>query len=79
MPLFQDEGYFHRDGDALFNQHFTPGAETKRSGIYRCIHCGHEVVSEEGKPLPPQNNHQHPAIFGTIIWKLVAATISPKK
>lgn len=49
----------------------TPGTPTPFSGIYRCEGCGHEVVSEESKPLPPQNHPQHGSHHGAIRWRLI--------
>jgi hypothetical protein len=50
-----------------------PGAATPYSGIYRCEGCGHEIVSTQGHPMPPQNHHQHTYGQGTIRWRLIVS------
>lgn len=58
-----------RDGPAFDVLH-PPAATTPYSGIYRCEVCGHEVVSTEGHPLPPQDHHQHSS-YRSIQWQLI--------
>jgi hypothetical protein len=66
--------------DDAFDVLHKPGGTTPLSGIYRCMGCGKELVSEEGKPLPPQNHHQHSTSQGDIRWKLaVFADHRPKQ
>jgi hypothetical protein len=55
--------------DAIFDAVHTRGSASRRSAIYRCTGCGKEVVSEEGKPLPPQNHHTHSRAL-PIRWRL---------
>jgi hypothetical protein len=55
-----------------FDETYSPGNTTLFSGIYRCEACGHEVVSEKGKTLPPETHPQHPANV-PIAWRLVVA------
>jgi hypothetical protein len=50
---------------------YPPGHATPYSGIYRCEGCAKELVSEEKKPLPPQNHHQHTSTQGNIRWQLI--------
>jgi len=54
-----------------FDKIYDPGTIAGWSGIYRCEGCGREVVHTIGKPLPPQNHHQHTYGQGTIRWKLI--------
>jgi len=54
-----------------FDKLNAPGSSVSWSGIYRCEGCGREVVHTEGKPLPPQNHHQHTSAQGTIRWRLI--------
>jgi hypothetical protein len=70
MSLYKDSGNLRQSSDGVFDQINPPGARTPRSGIYLCTGCGHEIVSTEGHPLPPQNHHQH--VNSTPIrWKLI--------
>jgi hypothetical protein len=51
----------------------SPGAPVPYSGIYRCHVCGHEVTSNMGQPLPPQNHHVHTSL-AHIRWQLIVKT-----
>lgn len=57
---------------AVFKERFKPSSPAPLSGIYQCIVCEKEATSEEGKSLPPQDHHTHPAGSGPIVWRLVA-------
>ncbi len=59
-----------------FDKLYEPGSSGGWSGIYRCHGCGREVVHTMGKPLPPQNHHQHTLSQGKIQWRIVV-TDSP--
>jgi hypothetical protein len=68
----------HSNSDA-FDATYRPGATAPYSGVYRCKGCGREVASNQGQPLPPQNNHQHTSSQGDILWRLtVYADHNPK-
>lgn len=71
MSLFKYAQYVAESNNEIFDQERPPGASTPHSAIYRCMGCGREVVSESGKPLPPQNHHQHSVSQGAIRWKLI--------
>lgn len=71
MALYKDAKYLTQNNDAAFDKEYNPGDITPYSGIYRCMGCGHEIVSEENKPFPPQNHHQHTTVQGKIRWKMV--------
>ena len=71
MSLYKNGNYLSKSEDAVFDQVHTPGSTPPRSGIYRCMGCGREVVGEEARQLPPQNHHQHTDQQGTIRWKLI--------
>jgi hypothetical protein len=58
---------------AAFDTIHHPGQQTPHSGIYRCVGCGHEIVSVHNHVLPPQNHHQHTTQQGAIRWKLIVA------
>lgn len=62
----------HNDNPA-FDAIHQPGAPTPFSGIYRCVVCGREDLSVFGKPLPPQNHHQHVVGTGPIHWQLIVS------
>lgn len=53
-----------------FDKLYSPATYAPWSGIYRCEVCGKEAVSTDGKPLPPQNHHQHPQ-GQPIRWRLI--------
>jgi hypothetical protein len=79
MALYKYNQYLTQSQHESFDQIHNPGAATPFSGIYRCEGCGREVVSESGKPLPPQNHHQHALAQGAIRWRLtVYADHEPK-
>jgi hypothetical protein len=59
---------------AAYDRLYHPGNITTYSGIYRCEVCGWEVVSERGKPFPPQNHHTHPSLQ-PIQWRLAVFAV----
>jgi hypothetical protein len=70
MALYKNAAKLTQSNDAAFDKIHGPADTTPLSGIYRCEGCGHEAVSTEGHPLPPQNHTQH--IMGSPVqWKLV--------
>jgi hypothetical protein len=71
MALYKHSGFLSHSTDPGFDTVSPPGKVTPHSGIYRCVGCGREIVSEGKKPLPPQNHHQHTVAQGTIRWRLV--------
>ncbi len=73
MALYKNSGYLSQSTASAFDVVQTPGANTDNSGIYRCEGCAHEVASNKGNPLPPQNHHQH-SNRSAIRWRLVVAT-----
>ena len=42
-----------------------------RAGIYRCSGCGREITSEQSKPLPSHDHHEHTERQGAIRWMLI--------
>lgn len=70
MALYKYAQYVSLSNHEVFDSTHTPGATTPHSGIYRCEGCGHEVASNGGNPLPPQNHHQHSTSHGAIRWRL---------
>jgi hypothetical protein len=71
MALYKSSDYLQQSQDGVFDADHKPGEATPHSGIYRCMGCGREAVSEEGKPLPPQNHHQHTTAQGAIRWRMI--------
>ena len=71
MASYKTASYLAKSESETFDAINNPGAATPFSGIYRCTGCGKEIVSEEQKPLPPQNHHQHTASQGEIRWKMI--------
>ena len=75
MALYKYQQIVSHSEDGAFDELHPPGSSTPHSGIYRCEVCGHEIVSTQGHPLPPQNHHQHPQ-HQTIKWRLIVAHAS---
>jgi hypothetical protein len=71
MSIYKYNGFLKRSDEAVFDDAYPLGAATPHSGIYRCEECGREIVSEQDKPFPPQNHHQHNAAQGDIQWRLI--------
>jgi hypothetical protein len=71
MALYKHGNHLTQTNDAAFDLIHSPGVATPHSGIYRCEGCGHEVASNAGNPLPPQNHHQHSTSQGPIRWYLL--------
>ena len=69
MSLYKNSNYLRTSDSPAFDALHQPGANTDNSGIYRCEACGHEITSNKGNPLPPQNHHQH-ATGAPIRWRL---------
>jgi hypothetical protein len=70
MSLYKDSLHVKSSTDGAFDKEHKPGEPTPHSGIYRCVSCGREDVSETGKPLPSQNHKQHsPGL--PIRWKML--------
>ncbi|MDR5877487.1 hypothetical protein [Caballeronia sp. LZ032] len=72
MAYYRFPQYLDQSDHAAFGALYEPGHATPFSGIYRCETCGHNAVSTEGHPLPPQNHHQHPS-WEAIRWRLIVA------
>lgn len=62
------------DATDAFKTLHSPGQPVPNSGIYKCVGCKREITSNHGDPFPPQNNHQHTAAQGPILWKLLVMT-----
>jgi hypothetical protein len=73
MALYKNPQFLSLSQHAAFDLFHTPGSLAPNSGIYRCTVCGHEAVSTEGNPLPPQGSHVHHSWQGNIRWQLIVA------
>jgi len=71
MGLYKYAKYTTQNNSTDFDKEHAPGTTTPFSAIYKCMGCGHEIVSEYGKTFPPQNHHQHTPSQGKIRWKMV--------
>jgi hypothetical protein len=76
MAIYQYVTHFVQMTNAEFDKVYEPGSTTPWSGIYRCQGCGREIVHTAGKPLPPQNHHQHTSTQGKIRWRLLVTDSS---
>jgi hypothetical protein len=74
MALYKYQQFLSSSMHAAFDETHAPGALAPHSGIYRCTRCGHEAVSTNGNPLPPQGSHVHRPGQGHISWQLIVAT-----
>lgn len=77
MALYKYSTFLFQYDHAQFDTVYGPSETTAWSGIYRCENCGHEIVHTTGKPLPPQNHHQHNVSQGSIRWRLVVTDSAP--
>ncbi|WP_156478924.1 hypothetical protein [Acetobacter senegalensis] len=57
MPYYNDRQYFTRSDSTLFTTLQDVSTAAPVSGIYRCTLCGHEIVVDKGRHLPPDGNH----------------------
>lgn len=73
MVLYKEEKFFQQSVDAAFDMLATPGQVTPRSGIYKCVGCGHEIVASRGSLMPDDDHHPHSQEHGDRNWRLVAA------
>ena len=71
MALYKHTGYIVQSEDESFDGEHRPGTLAPRMGIYRCSGCGREIVSAQGKPLPPADHHEHSGRQGAIRWTLI--------
>jgi hypothetical protein len=79
MAIYKNSAFLTQSTDSQFESVHQPGSTTPFSAIYRCAGCGREIVSEENRPFPPQNHHQHTSAQGTIRWQMaVYADHKPK-
>jgi hypothetical protein len=78
LSLYKYSTYLAYSDHAEFDKLYSPGAVVAWSGTYRCRGCGHEIVHTVGKPLPPQNHHQHTYGQGAIQWQLVVTDYTKK-
>jgi hypothetical protein len=74
MAYYKHSRFLASNNNQAFDNTSSPGATTPYSGVYRCEGCGHEIASNQGNPLPPQNHHQHNYAQGSIRWRLIVAT-----
>jgi hypothetical protein len=73
MAQYKYPEFLKINTNEVFDAIHEPGSLTPFSGIYRCVACGKEDVSIQGKPLPPQNHHQHLPSQGLIQWRLIVS------
>lgn len=71
MAWYKYPDHLRQNPSDAFDTVHTPGTLTQYSGIYRCLGCGHEVVSEHHKQFPTQNHPQHAPEQGAIRWRMV--------
>lgn len=57
MPYFNDNKFFTKSSSSVFTELYNVGTTAPQSGIYRCTLCGHEIVVDKGRDLPPDGDH----------------------
>jgi hypothetical protein len=70
MAYAQDPSVVHKLVHTAFDRVYNPGDIVPESGIFKCLHCTHEIVSTEGNKFPPQTHPAHPSGW-PIQWKLI--------
>ena len=73
MAQYKFERFLRQSSDNLFDKPCPAGAETPRSGIYRCDGCGVEITSVQPDPLPSDSHHPHTPQQKAVRWKLIVA------
>lgn len=73
MPNYKDKKFFICVQSTGFDVLHAPLSPVHASGIYRCVGCGFEVISNTGDPLPAADHHAHSPWQGSILWQLVVA------
>lgn len=71
MAVYKHVSFLTKSDHQAFDADHNPGTVTPYSGVYRCMGCGREIVSETARPFPPQNHHQHAQSQGAIRWRLI--------
>jgi hypothetical protein len=71
MAWYKYQEHLHKTDGNAYDKEWIPGSAPEHSGIYWCKGCGHEVVAEQSRKLPPQNHHQHTHAQGAIRWYLI--------
>jgi hypothetical protein len=71
MALYKHSGTVLQSEDEIFDEEYRPGKIATRAGIYRCSGCGREITSEQRKPLPAHDHHEHTERQGAIRWTLI--------
>jgi hypothetical protein len=71
MALYKDPQYLQQEFGAEYDAIHEPGFATPFSGVYRCEGCGKSITSIRGRPLPPQNSHEHSIANGRVRWRMV--------
>jgi hypothetical protein len=71
MALYKYSAYLQPSDHQAFDLLNSPGTLTPYSGVYRCYGCGLEIAEVRGRPLPPQNHHQHVNQAVPIQWQLI--------
>jgi hypothetical protein len=72
MAHYKYSQFLQQLDHVAFDQIHQPGIPAPYSGIYRCEVCGAEITEVVGRPLPPQNHHQHPQ-RQPIRWRLTVS------
>jgi hypothetical protein len=76
MALYKYPNFLQTSDHQAFDLAYTPGTATPYSGIYRCTGCGLEIAEVRGRPLPPQNHHQHANTLVPIRWQLIVTHVT---
>ncbi|BCZ76075.1 hypothetical protein [Komagataeibacter phage phiKX1] len=58
MPFYKNGNYFTKKENDEFSTPHNVNTDAPLSGIYRCTLCGHEIVIDKGRNLPPDGDHK---------------------
>lgn len=86
MPYYKDNKYFTPSKSTVFTNLYDVSTLAPISGIYSCTLCGHEIVVDKDRHLPPDGDHgcKSETTLGVALlglqrepkkfkWRLVAA------
>jgi hypothetical protein len=71
MAAYKEAKYLTKAYDPPYDLDIATAMAAPFAGIYRCMGCGREIVSDHGDALPDQNHHSHTASEGAIRWRLI--------
>jgi hypothetical protein len=71
MAAYKEDRFVTKTCDPPYDYDHSAGVSAPFAGIYRCMGCGREIVTDYGDILPEENHHSHNAHEGAIRWRLI--------